>query len=302
MLAIVIPYYKIDYFEDCLASLALQTDMKFKVYIGNDGSPTDPVDLINRYSKTIDITYKSFTKNLGRKSLVQAWERCIDLTENEDWIMLLGDDDKLGSNCVEELNHSMEKVEELQINVIRFSSIVIQDTMTSKLFYHPEIENSTAFFLRRYQGNTRSSLSEYVFRKKKLLFYGFKNFPLAWYSDLLAVLESSEFGKIFTINTAVVYFRLSDNNISARNDNLKEKSIASFHFYFFLLKNKSEHFNLEQKEFLIFQLENTFLYNKKNGHFWIIFTRLYLSRFYFRRYLLYIKKLLVKILKSKIGK
>lgn len=39
MLAIVIPYYKITFFEDTLESLAHQTDKRFKVYIGDDASP-----------------------------------------------------------------------------------------------------------------------------------------------------------------------------------------------------------------------------------------------------------------------
>lgn len=42
MLAIVIPYYKINYFEETLKSLSNQTDKKFKVYIGNDASENDP--------------------------------------------------------------------------------------------------------------------------------------------------------------------------------------------------------------------------------------------------------------------
>jgi hypothetical protein len=38
MLAIVIPYYKIRFFEATLQSVAIQTDKRFKVYIGNDAS------------------------------------------------------------------------------------------------------------------------------------------------------------------------------------------------------------------------------------------------------------------------
>lgn len=41
MLAIVIPYYKLTFFEETLQSLANQSDKRFKVYIGDDASPED---------------------------------------------------------------------------------------------------------------------------------------------------------------------------------------------------------------------------------------------------------------------
>jgi len=39
MLAIVVPYYKLTFFEETLKSLKSQTNKKFKVYIGDDASP-----------------------------------------------------------------------------------------------------------------------------------------------------------------------------------------------------------------------------------------------------------------------
>ena len=42
MLAIIIPYFKLLFFEETLQSLAIQTDKRFKVYIGDDASPEDP--------------------------------------------------------------------------------------------------------------------------------------------------------------------------------------------------------------------------------------------------------------------
>ena len=46
MLAIIIPYYKIVFFEETLKSLSEQTDKRFKVYIGDDASPENPANLI----------------------------------------------------------------------------------------------------------------------------------------------------------------------------------------------------------------------------------------------------------------
>ena len=46
MLAIVIPYFKLTFFEETLQSLANQTDQRFKVYIGDDASLENPSDLL----------------------------------------------------------------------------------------------------------------------------------------------------------------------------------------------------------------------------------------------------------------
>jgi cellulose synthase/poly-beta-1,6-N-acetylglucosamine synthase-like glycosyltransferase len=69
MLAIVIPYYKIDYFEETLIALANQIDKRFKVYIGDDGSPNPPAELILKYHDCLNIHYKRFVENIGLKEL-----------------------------------------------------------------------------------------------------------------------------------------------------------------------------------------------------------------------------------------
>ena len=52
-LAIIIPYYKIDFFEETLQSVAAQTNKNFTLYIGNDASPNSPLPLIQKYFKML---------------------------------------------------------------------------------------------------------------------------------------------------------------------------------------------------------------------------------------------------------
>jgi hypothetical protein len=303
MLAIVIPYFKLTFFEATLQSLANQTDKRFKVYIGDDASLEPPTYLLEKYKGAINFDYKKFDANLGGVSLVKQWERCIDRAGDEEWIMILGDDDVLDATCVAAFYSNLNEIQKNEINVIRFATIVInqEGIVQSDIYLHPKLEKATDFFMRKYAGGTRSSLSEYVFRKASLLQIRFKDLPLAWYTDLLAVLEVSEFNLIFTINEAIVYFRLSDLNITSRNDNLAQKNIASFHFYFYLLNKKKNYFNLEQRKFLLMRLEKTFLDNKKNISYWLLFTKLYVSNGYFNKYLVFLNKML-KSINKKISK
>ena len=303
MLAIVIPYYKIRFFKATLQSLKSQTDKRFKVYIGNDASNDDPTQLLENFKNQFDFDYQYYETNFGSVSLTLQWERCMAMVENEDWIMILGDDDVLQENCVASFYSNLSDINANDFKVIRFATQIInQDNqLISDIYYHPKIENSVDFVIRKLLGHTRSSLSEYIFDKNKLIITQFKDFPLAWNSDLLGVLEFSDFKNIFTINEALVYFRLSGQNITSKNDNLVNKNIATYAFYYYLIDKKSRYFDALQKHFLLRKLEKTFLDNKRNVHFWKTFTTLYFSRIYIKRYFTLILKMGQMVVKKGIS-
>ena len=303
MLAIVIPYYKINFFEATLDSLANQNNKQFKVYIGDDASPENPSDLIKKYQGKFDSVYCRFETNLGGISLTQQWERCIGLSAKEDWIMILGDDDVVEDNFVTVFYQNIKEIDALKINVIRYATVVVDKNgqEISKIHTHPKLETSTDFLMRKLKGGTRSSLSEFVFRRLAFDKVKFKDLPLAWYSDYLAVLEVSNFSTLFTINNSLVYFRHSGLNITSQSDNLKIKNIATFQFYHYLLRDKKEFFNNSQINILMSRLEKTFMDNKKSVYFWFKFTQLYLGNFRFKQYVLFIKNVIF-IIFQKINK
>ncbi|MCB7481329.1 glycosyltransferase [Christiangramia sediminis] len=279
MIAIVIPYFKITFFKETLASLANQSNKDFHVYIGDDNSPEDPYPLINLYKSKCNLQYKKFDTNLGSISLAKHWERCIEMTRDEEWIMLLGDDDVLSYNVIDQFYKQLNK-SEIMTNVIRFASSPIDANgkETWKVFQHPEYESSIDFFFR----NRRSSLSEYVFNKNVLKEKGFHDFPIGWCSDILAVLEVSNFSTINSINNAVVYIRSSSMNISNKKYKQREKAIAAKTFLLYLINNKSKKFTRSQRLKLIIELE-TELGKDKSLSFkdWFKLFRLHLYNFQF---------------------
>ncbi|MFZ4105876.1 glycosyltransferase [Flavobacterium sp.] len=264
MLAIVIPYYKISFFEKTLSSLKNQTNKQFKVYVGDDNSPESPLSLIKNYEDTLDLVYKKFESNLGGISLVKHWKRSLDLIQEEKWVMILGDDDSLSINVVAEFYNSLPNLSENKIKVMRFSSQTIGENgeELSEVFCHKEFENVNDFFYRKYKGITRSSLSEYVFDVEKLKNNFFYEFPLAWHSDDLAVLECSNFNSIYSNNEAKVLVRISNLSITGRTDLTLEKLKASQQYFERLLYHYPRKFN-EQNLQLIFRKVEYFFYNKK---------------------------------------
>jgi len=248
MLAIIIPYYKFSFFEETLQSLANQTSKRFKVYIGDDASPENPGVLLEKYQGKFDFVYYRFDENLGGKSLPQQWKRCIALSANEEWIMVLGDDDVLSETVVESF-YNNQAIFLKKTNVIRFASKKLfgKDIVDSNVFVHPKWESATAAFYRKFAKTTRSTLSEYIFSRASYLKFGFYDYPLAWNSDDRAWLEFSDSKPIFTINESIVYFRLSDLNISGRQDNLLLKNKSEIEFYKFIVVSKLKEFNKEQQ-------------------------------------------------------
>lgn len=295
-LAIVIPYYKIDFFKETLDSLVNQTHKNFTVYIGNDASPNHPETLLSEYQDKLNITYQSFPDNLGSKSLVQQWYRCLNLVRDETWVLILGDDDVLSNTVVSEFYAEADKYSSTK--VFRFATQVIDENSAkiSAVYTHPKVETGFDFLERKLKGGTRSSLSEYVFNKQEVFKFGIKDFPLAWYSDLLLTIELGIENPIITINESIVYFRNSGINITSKNDNLVKKNEATFAFYFYLIQTYKNNLSASFLAVLYSKLEKTILDNKKKVNFWIKTLNLYIRNGKFLQFVSLIFKAIKRIL------
>ncbi|HEY0046974.1 MAG TPA: glycosyltransferase [Flavobacterium sp.] len=264
MLAIVIPYYKLLFFEKTLDSLSRQTDNRFKVYIGDDASPDDVRPLLEKFKNKINYSYYRFEDNVGKSSLVKQWQRCINLVEDAEWLMLLGDDDLLENNCIEAFYQHHEEVMLQNIKLIRFATYKINEhsEVVSDAYVHPVLENVTKFLVRKFEGKTRSSLSEYIFSMENVIKRKFVEFPLAWHSDVFAVLEFSDFGPVFSINEAKVHIRISPVSISGMTTNLVQKKKADAAFYSRLIDHLRV-FEPKDQVKVLSHAEKFYIYNKK---------------------------------------
>jgi len=250
-LAIFIPFYKKKYFHRTLESLKKQTNRNFSVYIGDDNSPENIAGFLTEFSGFFDFKYHKFETNLGGTNLVAQWERCIALSEKEEFLMILGDDDVLGENVVEEFYRFIENANYPDINVIRFASQLIDevDTKISDVYQNPKVEKAADSFMRVIKGEGRSSLSEHIFSRKSYEKHGFKNFPVAFGSDNVAWLEFPEMGNIYSINHAKVFVRISSEHLSSSTDStmaLKRKEGIHF-FTKYIIENYSNYFTREDR-------------------------------------------------------
>ncbi|SRX55347.1 glycosyltransferase family 2 protein [Aequorivita sp. CIP111184] len=257
MIAIVIPYYKKAFFRKTLTSLANQTDKRFTVYVGDDASPENPEDLISTYSDKFNLTYKRFENNLGSISLTQQWKRCIELSLDEEWIIVLGDDDYFGLNLIESFYRHLNKFSG-KVNVLRFArqNIFSDKNSTTQIQYNPVFETAADSYYRRITGRTTSTLSEYAFTRKAYEKFGFYEYPLAWQSDNRAWIEFTEEKPIYSINDAIVTVICSSQSITGSNLYANEKRKANLSFYKYLITEKLYVFNKIQSIRILHKYEN----------------------------------------------
>ena len=252
MLAIIIPYYKLTYFEATLKSLALQSEKRFKVYVGDDSSPEDCTHLIENYTTHFDLKYHRFEANLGGISLTKQWERCIELSGNEEWLMILGDDDVLGPNIVASFYENLDEIHLKECQVIRFASRYIYEIQKPLKgysdYFNPKLEKVEDSFYRNFSGQSRSSLSEHIFSRISYEKFGFHNYPLAWHADDRAWIEFADRKPIYSINEAFVEVRVTPESITGKKDNEIIKRKAKKQFYNFIVNYNQFNFTKEQEE------------------------------------------------------
>ena len=233
-LAIVIPAYKPEYFSTALASVAAQSDSRFRVYVGNDGGPVELEEVCSSFSE-IDVTYKRFAANVGRRSLTGHWNRCVGMS-CEPWVWLFADDDVMAPECVASFYDALDGGEDR--NVVRFNTEVIGargETIRQNPL-HPANESGVEFIFSRLRGERNSYAVEYIFRREAFeRSGGFADYPAAWCVDDVSWFQFSRRGGIRTLPHGKVSWRASGLNITdASHRYQREKLTAASKFLRFV--------------------------------------------------------------------
>ena len=241
-LAIVIPYYNIDFFKETLKSVAAQSNKNFTLYIGNDASPDNPVVIIGKYFKKMEYHYFEYKDNVGNKNLALQWERILENVK-EDWFQILGDDDVIAENFVEEFYNELPILKNKQINTLKFVHEWIDSEGKSleTFDYNEKFINVVDFFMKKYNDEIKCSLSENIFKTEIYKKNGFEKIPLAWGSDDLALLAFSNYQKILYNRKSKVSIRISENSISGSKLKDGDKKFAFNIFREKIISNHSKH-------------------------------------------------------------
>ena len=229
-LVIIIPAYKATFLTAALDSIAAQTCKDFTLYVGDDCSP-DPIDkIVEQYRDKIELVYQRFDRNLGGKDLVAQWERCIAMSKDEPYIWLFSDDDVMEPDCVEKLFRQIENTKG-GYDVYHFDVKEINEEgeVTKALPEYPQVLGAYDFYKGKNTGRCRSYVVENVFSRR---IYeqsgGFKNFDLAWGSDVATWCIFCGKKGMFKIPGAHVLWRRSSQNITPdKSRQIAERKLMS---------------------------------------------------------------------------
>ena len=105
--SVLIPAYKRKYLKEAIDSILLQTYCHFELIIVDDASPEDIKSVIAEYHDD-RIRYFRNEKNCGAINVVDNWNICLAYTQG-DYVICMGDDDRMLPCCLEEYCNLIEK-------------------------------------------------------------------------------------------------------------------------------------------------------------------------------------------------
>lgn len=225
LFTIAIPAYKSKFLKECIESILIQTCTDFELIIINDCSP-EPIDAIVHQFNDPRIAYYKNEVNVGAEHLVKTWNKALNMASG-DFFVMMGDDDKLEPNYLEEFIRLINKYDKL--NVFHCRSLIIDENSAPVKLTPSWPEHETVYdsIWHRLSGFRLQFISDFVYRTQSLKSCGgFFDIPLAWASDdITAYIVSNDMGIAHT-NLPIFNYRQTRYTISSSGSaELKMKAI-----------------------------------------------------------------------------
>lgn len=213
-ISITIPAYKGKYLKEAIESCLSQTYDNFEIIIVDDASPENLQEIVESFCDN-RIRYYRNKINCGAVNVVDNWNNCLNYSEG-DYIICMGDDDKLLPNCLIDYCNLILKYPDVSVlhswtEIIDESSnfIDIQEQ-------RPEWESVHSFIWHRYNGRKKQFIGDFMFKTSDLKSNGgFYKLPLAWSSDDVTVIR--EASKAGVANTQHIGFQYRENRSTISN-------------------------------------------------------------------------------------
>lgn len=264
--SVMIPAFKARYLAECIESILAQTYQNFEVIIVNDASPQDLDSTVGTY-KDPRIHYFKNKVGFGAEHVVGNWNKCLEYAKG-DYVICMGDDDKLLPNCLEE-----------------YAKLIDQYTGIGLLHGWTEIidENSVPFLMTTHRGLHESAMSlcwhrkmgayslqfigDFCFEREWLVKQGgFFKLPLAWGSDDISALIGASKNGVANTQVPVFQYRRNRYTISSTgNVNIKLQALKEQNeWYDSFLRTVTDNFvdKLYQTELLSKMIR---IYDKRIG-------------------------------------
>lgn len=222
--SILIPAYKLHYLKTCIDSVIAQSFGDFEVIILNDNSPEDIESIIKSYSDN-RIKYFKNSSNVGAEEVVDNWNKCLSESKG-DYVLCMGDDDCLASNCLEVYNQLINKYPQSHV-YHAWTCIIDEDGKAIKMQEkRPEVESKYSALYGRWFNRRMQYIGDWLFQRESLKANGgFYKLPYAWGSDDITAIMCAMDQPIINSQIPLFFYRENQQTISNSGNN-KGKAVA----------------------------------------------------------------------------
>lgn len=224
--SITIPAFKQKYLFEAIESCLAQTYTDFEIIIVDDASPEDLKSVVEQFYDE-RIRYYRNEKNCGALNVVDNWNICLSYAKG-DYVICMGDDDRLLPNCLEEYSKLIEKYPDLDIYHGMTEIIDENSEVTNMQEARPEREGMYSMISGRLRNSRLQYIGDWLFKRTTLeQLNGYVNMPMAWGSDDLTAYTIAKNKGVANTQIPVFQYRISSLTIS-NSGHYREKSKVQF--------------------------------------------------------------------------
>jgi glycosyltransferase involved in cell wall biosynthesis len=214
LFSVAIPAYKHKFLSEAILSVLNQSYRDFELIIVNDASPEDLDEVVIQFTDP-RIRYYKNKRNCGALNVVDNWNKCLSYALG-DYIICMGDDDRLLSNCLEDYAKLITQYP--NVDVLHTCTEIIDEEGNFKEIQipRPEFESALSLLYNRWDNRYRQFIGDFCFKVKPLRNNdGFFKLPLAWGSDDITAVRAALFKGI--ANTSVPGFQYRVSGLTITN-------------------------------------------------------------------------------------
>ena len=203
LVSIAIPAYKRKWLSSAIESVLNQDYGNIELIIVDDHSPYNLKEVVEPYLADKRVSYYYNEKNIGKESVANNWNKCLEYVRGE-FFVLLCDDDVLMPDFVSELLCLVQKYPQCNIFHGR-REFYYEEAGTSELTESwPEYESFEEFVQAKAEGLRKHTITEFLYRSSSIVKEKYVIFPVGYFSDDASILKIVKEGLndrlIFTIN------------------------------------------------------------------------------------------------------
>jgi len=206
----LLPAYKAKYLKEALESIVAQSYTDWQCVVSDDCSPEDLHAIVKPYLADARIRYWRNEKNCGAVNVVDNWNICLGYCTG-DYVICIGDDDRLKPCCLEEYAKLIAKFPGLDVYHARTE--IIDEESRPKFLQEerPQWESALSLLWNRLDNRANQYIGDFCYNTERLRREGgYYKLPLAWGSDDITAVRAAR-GKGIA-NTQVPAFEYRQNS------------------------------------------------------------------------------------------